>query len=108
LAWLSPPSVKAVEGAPETRAKSYRNLSMVANLDERWVTAVAVGMRLDGPGMRWGKGRAEAVLHLRCVVLNGLWTDFEAYLARRASLRLAAQPAPTVPHDAKPQMRKAA
>jgi len=67
-----------------------------------------VGMRLDGPGMRWGKGRAEAVLHLRCVVLNGLWTHFESYLARRASLRLAAQPVPTVPHDAKPQMRKAA
>ena len=67
-----------------------------------------VGMRLDGPGMRWGKGRAEAVLHLRCVVLNGLWTDFESYLARRASLRLAAQPARTVPHDAKPQLKRAA
>src|SRR5580704_15569427 len=67
-----------------------------------------VGMRLDGPGMRWGKGRAEAVLHLRCVVLNGLWTDFESYLARRASRRLAAQPARTVPHDAKSQLKRAA
>lgn len=59
-----------------------------------------VGMRLDGPGMRWGKARAEAVLHLRCVVLNGLWNDFEAYLARREGFRLAAQPAPAIPHDA--------
>jgi hypothetical protein len=67
-----------------------------------------VGMRLDGPGMRWGKGRAEAVLQLRCVLLNGLWTDFEAYLARRASLRLASKPAPTVTHDAKKQLKKAA
>jgi hypothetical protein len=67
-----------------------------------------VGMRLDGPGMRWGKARAEAVLHLRCVLLNGLWADFEAYLARRDSLRLASQPVPTVTHDAKPQMKKAA
>jgi hypothetical protein len=67
-----------------------------------------VGMRLDGPGMRWGRARAEAVLHLRCVVLNGLWADFESYLARLASFRLAPKPVPTVTHDAKPQLKKAA
>jgi hypothetical protein len=67
-----------------------------------------VGMRLDGPGMRWGKARAEAVLHLRCVLLNGLWTDFESYLARRPSLRLASKPVPTVTHDAKKQLKRAA
>jgi len=67
-----------------------------------------VGMRLDGPGMRWGKARAEAVLHLRCVLLNGLWADFESYLACRDSLRLASQPVPTVTHDAKKQLKKAA
>ena len=32
-----------------------------------------VGVRLDGPGMRWGRDRAEAVLHLRCVLINGQW-----------------------------------
>jgi hypothetical protein len=63
-----------------------------------------VGMRLDGPGMRWSRDRAEHVLHLRCILLNGQWHDFEDYIARRA-LRLAAQPAPTRTHDAK---RKAA
>jgi hypothetical protein len=67
-----------------------------------------VGMRLDGPGMRWGKARAEAVLHLRCVLLNGLWADFESYLARQDSLRLAAKPAPTVTHDATKQVKMAA
>jgi hypothetical protein len=67
-----------------------------------------VGMRLDGPGMRWGKGRAEAILHLRCVVLNGLWAEFESYLARRSSLRLVPKPAPTETHDAKKQLKKAA
>jgi hypothetical protein len=67
-----------------------------------------VGMRLDGPGMRWGKARAESVLHLRCVLLNGLWADFESYLARRDSLRLASQPVPTVTHDAKKQVKLAA
>jgi hypothetical protein len=67
-----------------------------------------VGMRLDGPGMRWGKARAEAVLHLRCVLLNGLWGDFESYLARRRTLRLASQPVPTATHDAKTQLKEAA
>jgi hypothetical protein len=67
-----------------------------------------VGMRLDGPGMRWGKSRAESVLHLRCVLLDGLWADFESYLARRASLRLVSKPVPTVTHDAKKQVKMAA
>jgi hypothetical protein len=35
-----------------------------------------VGLRLDGPGMRWGRDRAEMVLHLRCIVLNGQSNDF--------------------------------
>jgi len=59
-----------------------------------------VGMRLDGPGMRWGKGRAEAILHLRSILLNGLWADFEAYLACCRSLRLVPQPSPAETHDA--------
>jgi hypothetical protein len=67
-----------------------------------------VGMRLDGPGMRWGKARAESVLHLRCVLLNGLLADFESYLASLESFRLIPKPVPTVTHDAKPQMKKAA
>jgi hypothetical protein len=67
-----------------------------------------VGMRLDGPGMRWGKARAEAVVHLRCVLLNGLWADFESFLADREALRLVSKPVPTVTHDAKQQVKKAA
>jgi hypothetical protein len=67
-----------------------------------------VGMRLDGPGMRWGKARAEAVLKLRCVVLNGQWIEFEAYLAHQPALRLVSKPVPTVTHDAKTQTKRAA
>jgi hypothetical protein len=63
-----------------------------------------VGMRLDGPGMRWSRDRAEHVLHLRCILLNGQWDEFVAYLSRRP-LRLAAVPTPTRTHDA---CRKAA
>jgi len=58
-----------------------------------------VGVRLDGPGMRWSRDRAEAVLHLRCVLINGLWNDFERFLGDR-HVRLAAQPVPTRTHDA--------
>ncbi len=61
-----------------------------------------VGVRLDGPGMRWGRDRAEAVLHLRCVLINGLWSDFEAFLAEQPSFRLRPQPVPTRTHDATP------
>lgn len=60
-----------------------------------------VRMRLDGPGMRWGRDRAEVLLHLRCVLLNGDWAAFEAYLARQ-HIVLAASPAPARTHDAKP------
>lgn len=60
-----------------------------------------VRVRLDGPGMRWGRERAERVLHLRCVLINGQWDDFTQYLARRPALLLAAQPAQAVHHDAK-------
>lgn len=67
-----------------------------------------VGVRLDGPGMRWGRDRAEAVLHLRCVLINGQWPAFEAFLASRPAFRLRAQPVPTRTHDAKPAIRKAA
>jgi len=59
-----------------------------------------VGMRLDGPGMRWSRDRSEYVLHLRCIWLNGQWDDFVDYLARRG-LRLPSVPVPTRTHDAK-------
>ena len=32
-----------------------------------------VGERFDCAGMRWIKGKAEALLHLRCIELNGDW-----------------------------------
>ena len=91
------------------RYKRLRQLGLVigSGLIEGTVRHL-VGMRLDGPGMRWGKARAEAILQLRCIVLNGQWKDFESYLARRESLPLAAQPVPTVTHDAKSQLKKAA
>lgn len=59
-----------------------------------------VGVRLDGPGMRWGRDRAEAVLHLRCVLINGLWDDFTRHLTAQSDFRLRPKPVPTRTHDA--------
>src|SRR5438270_222250 len=35
-----------------------------------------IGERLDNSGMRWIEGRAEAILLLRCIEVNGDWEDF--------------------------------
>lgn len=62
-----------------------------------------IGVRLDGPGMRWSVARAEHLLHLRCILINGQWAEFERYVAERSSecvVRLPARPVPTVTHDA--------
>lgn len=60
-----------------------------------------VGARLDASGMRWGKRRAESVLVLRCILINGMWADFDRHLARDGACRLEPQPVRAVTHDAK-------
>jgi hypothetical protein len=60
-----------------------------------------VGMRFDGPGMRWGRTRAERLLHLRCILLNRQWAEFAHSISNGEVLKLAAQPIPAQPHTAK-------
>jgi hypothetical protein len=38
-----------------------------------------IGQRLDCSGMRWVVGKAEAMLRLRCIEVNGQWDDFFAW-----------------------------
>lgn len=47
-----------------------------------------VGERLDCSGMRWIQGKAEAILHLRCIELNGDWDKFVKWHQRRTKDRL--------------------
>jgi hypothetical protein len=47
-----------------------------------------VGERLDCAGMRWIPGRAEALLQLRCIELNGDWEAFIAWSDQRNQQRL--------------------
>lgn len=59
-----------------------------------------VGIRFDGPGMRWGD-RRERLLHLRCILINGQWKQFGAHIAADHDFRLLPKPLPAIPYDAK-------
>ena len=48
-----------------------------------------VGERLDCAGMRWIPGRAEALLRLRCIEINGDWDEFIAWSDEQYQKRLA-------------------
>jgi hypothetical protein len=52
-----------------------------------------VGQRLDESGMRWIPGRAEALLQLRCIELNGDWEAFVAWAAGECQKALDARQA---------------
>lgn len=84
------------------RSLRERDLEISSGVGEGAVRHV-VGLRLDGPGMRWGRDRAEAVLQLRCILVNGQWPAFVRYLETDPAFHLAAQPVPARPHDAKLQ-----
>jgi hypothetical protein len=47
-----------------------------------------VGERLDNSGMRWIEERAEAVLLLRCIEVNGDWEEFTRWDQERRSREL--------------------
>lgn len=47
-----------------------------------------VGERFDCSGMRWTQGKAEPLLHLRCLELNGDWEGFTAWFQERQHKRL--------------------
>jgi hypothetical protein len=47
-----------------------------------------VGERMDCAGMRWIPGRAEALLHLRCIEINGDWETFIAWSDTQYKKRL--------------------
>jgi len=61
-----------------------------------------VGIRFDGPGMRWGD-RRERLLYLRCILLNDQWQQLGEFLATEEGFQLPSKPLPAQPYDAMPQ-----
>ena len=59
-----------------------------------------VRLRLDGPGMRWGRERSERILKLRCILISNLWDEFSTHVANLPSLKLRGAPLPATPYDA--------
>lgn len=47
-----------------------------------------VGERFDCAGMRWTQAKAEALLHLRCIELNGDWQKYVAWIQSKTLRRL--------------------
>jgi uncharacterized protein UPF0236 len=47
-----------------------------------------VGERFDCAGMRWRRDKAEALLHLRCIELNGDWQKFTTWFDQETLARL--------------------
>lgn len=47
-----------------------------------------VGERMDCAGMRWVQGKGEALLHLRCIEINGDWDAFGDWLQSQTGARL--------------------
>src|SRR5436190_22320974 len=64
---------------PELRAADLVIASGVVEGAARYV----VGERMDCAGMRWTVGRAEALLQLRCIELNGDWEPFFDWAQQR-------------------------
>jgi hypothetical protein len=68
---------------PRTKMMRYRkwlkeDLVIATGVIEGAVRYV-IGERMDCSGMRWIKGKGEAILHLRCIEVNGLWDDYFAW-----------------------------
>jgi len=47
-----------------------------------------IAKRFDSGGMRWKKGRAEALLQLRCIEVNSDWDDFISYVHDKTSRQI--------------------
>jgi hypothetical protein len=67
-----------------------------------------VGERFDCGGMRWLKEKAEALLHLRCIELNGDWEEFADWLQRENEAHLRKCEAHRVLTDQPMKLKKVA
>jgi hypothetical protein len=67
-----------------------------------------VGERMDCAGMRWIPQRAEALLHLRCIELNGDWEKFITWANQRYQDQLRDRQAVQIRTDEPMELPRAA
>jgi hypothetical protein len=67
-----------------------------------------VGERMDCAGMRWIPQRAEALLHLRCIELNGDWDQFIGWAYQRYHEQLQKREAVQIRTDEPMKLARAA
>jgi len=67
-----------------------------------------IGERMDCSGMRWIEEKAEAILHLRCIEVNGLWDHFFEWCHQRYHNKLRNQEAVQIRTDQPLNLEEAA
>jgi hypothetical protein len=91
------------------RYKEWRDQDLViATGQVEGAVRQLVGERFDCSGMRWVKGKAEPLLHLRCIELNGDWQTFVAWFQKTIQQRLRKGERYKVLTDQPMQLNKAA
>jgi hypothetical protein len=65
---------------------SEEDLELASGAVEGAVNHV-IGLRMDRGGMRWIVERAEAVLQLRCIHINGDWDEFIEFVEKEIDLK---------------------
>jgi hypothetical protein len=97
---------------PRTKMMRYakwieRDLVIASGVIEGAVRYV-IGERMDCSGMRWIEGKAEAILHLRCIEVNGLWNHFFEWSHNRWHQKLRNKEALQIRTDQPLQLPEAA
>lgn len=78
---------------PRAKMMRYRKLikedQVIASGVIEGAVRYVIGERMDCSGMRWVREKAEAILHLRCIEVNGLWDHFFEWSYNRWQQKLA-------------------
>jgi hypothetical protein len=90
------------------RYDEYREQDLVlATGNVEGAARYVVGERLDCSGMRWIPERAETLLHLRCIELNGDWEDFINWFEDQYTEQLKKGQTVQIRTDKPPPLRRA-
>ena len=107
-------ALKQVIGYLEPRLKMMRYREwikqdlVIASGQVEGAVRHVVGERMDCAGMRWIPERAEALLHLRCIELNGDWEQFITWAYQRYQEQLHDRQAVQIRTNQPMEVRRAA